>query len=228
MQARKKISLVWRSVFSIIVLTAILDRVGLFSGTTQLQTILSFTSISGIYVLFITLITLYGSITYREKESVIITKARTIGVMMILITGLLYHFILLPEKLAENQHYQVFSYGNIGAHYITPAGMLVDWLLFVEKGKISKWEPLICSGIPFFYFVVFSIYGYFGAAIPGKDTSYAYFFMDWERLGIARVVMWVGILLLCILCLTYFLYFIDCVLAGKKRIHTRDGGSKPL
>jgi len=214
---RKKMLLIlWRIVFSVVILTAILDRAGIFSGVLQLQTLYSFTSISGTYILAITLITLLSTILFNGNVSERVSKARAIGVMMMIITGLVYHFVLLPEKIAENPFYQVFTYGNIGAHYITPICMFADWLLFDEKGKISKWEPLICSVVPFAYFVIFSIYGYYGATISGKDTSYVYFFMDWGNLGAVGVIKWAVFLLICILCLTYLVYFIDHTLAKKK------------
>lgn len=215
---KKMLPILWRIVFSVVILTAILDRAGIFSGVLQLQTLYSFTSISGAYILVITLITLLSTILFNGNVSERITKARAIGVMMIIITGLVYHFVLLPEKIAENPIYQVFTYGNIGAHYITPICMFMDWLLFDEKGKISKREPLICSVVPFAYFVIFSIYGYYGPTIPGKDTSYVYFFMDWENLGSVGVIKWAVFLLICILCLTYLVYFIDRTLAKKKAL----------
>ena len=216
MSGKNALSVLWRIIFSVIIITAILDRAGIFSDRSQLQTLFSFTSISGAYVLLITLIPLFNTILSNRNENRRISKARTIGVVVILITGLVYHFILLPEKIAENPDYQIFTYGNICAHYIIPGAMFLDWLLLDEKGKITKWEPLIYSAVPFVYFVIFSVYGYYGSAIPGKDTSYVYFFMDWGKLGVAGVVRWIFVLLIGMLCLTYFIYFIDHALAKRK------------
>ena len=210
---KKKLLILWRIAFSFIILSAILVRAGIFNSFSQLQTLYSFTSVSGTYILLITLITIFNTNENRSKG---ISTARSIGVMMILITGLIYHFILLPQKILENPNYEVFTYGNIVAHYITPLLMFMEWLLFDEKGKINKWEPLICSVIPCAYFIVFSIYGYYGTTISGKDTSYVYFFMDWGRLGATGVIKWSFFLLVGILCLTYFIYLIDYLMGKRK------------
>ena len=213
---KRKVSILFKTVFSVIIITSIIDRAGIFSWDLQLQTLYSFTSLSGAYILIITLTTLINTVFFHRNASKRLQKARTIGVMMILITGLIYHFVLLPEKIAGNPNYQVFTYGNIGAHYITPIGMFIDWLLFDEKGRISKLEPLIFTAVPVAYFVIFSIYGHYGAAISGKDTSYVYFFMDWGKLGATGVIKWAAFLFLCILFLAYSIYFIDRMLAKRK------------
>ena len=48
----------WRIVFLTVVLFGILDRAGIFGDVLQLQTLISFTSISGSYIFLITLFTL--------------------------------------------------------------------------------------------------------------------------------------------------------------------------
>jgi len=209
-------SVTYRFVLTIVILPAILDRAGIFSGNLQLHTLYSFTTISNGYIMLVTLITVFITFSSAESIGLKISRLRTIGVMMILMTGLIYHFILLPQKIAENLNYQVFTYGNIVAHYIAPIGMFMDWLLFDRKGRINKWEPLIYTSVPVVYFIIASIYGYYGSTIPNKETSYVYFFMDWGKLGIAGVMKWVLLILICILCLAYLIYFIDYSLAKRK------------
>ncbi len=212
---KAKFSITYKIVTAIVILTAILHRAGLFGAELQLHTLYSFTTISNSFVLILTLVTLFATI-YSSK-SVNLSQLRAVGLLMILLTGFIYHFIVLPQKIAENYSYNVFTYGNIVAHYVAPTAMFFDWLLFDEKGKIKKHFPLICLSVPFLYFVVFSIYGYYGSTIPNKQTSYVYFFMDFSEIGIFGVLKWVSIMLVLILLLAYLIYFWDYVISKKSK-----------
>ena len=217
MNNKNRFSVIYKSILSIIVLIAVMDRAGIFSVDKQLQTLYSFTTISNCYIVAVALITAFKILTSKNINPALL-RLRHIGVMMILITGLIYHLILLPQKITENPNYQIFTYGNIVAHYIAPIITFLDWLLFDKKGSISKWEPLICTSIPMVYFLLASIYGYYGSTIPNKETSYVYFFMDWGELGFTGVMKWVFAILGCILFLTYLVYLIDYLLAKKGHI----------
>lgn len=207
-------SILSKTALSAIILAGILARAGLFSQSLQLQTLYSFTTISNAFVLVVTTVTIV-KITATGGFGPKFAKVRTIALMAILLTGLLYHFLLLPEKLATYPSYDVFAFGNIATHYIAPLGMFAEWLLFDEKGRIGKWMPLAFTVIPLFYFIAASIYGAVGPTIPGKETSYVYFFMDWGKLGAAGVLAWMALLLAGVLCLTYGIYFLDRGLAKR-------------
>ena len=212
-QAAGKLSIAYKTIFVFLLLSGILARADLFSDSPQLHTLYSFTAISNCFILLVTLASIYR--TALGSINMLLSRFRIIGLMMILATGLIYHFILLPQKTADDPLYQAITYGNIIAHYVSPTAMLLDWILFDPKGRISKWEPMIFSAIPFGYFVTASIYGFFGPVIEGKDTSFVYFFMDWNKLGLWGVLSWILPILSGILLLTYSLYFVDSVW-GKK------------
>lgn len=125
--------------FAAMLLTGILDRTGLFSGELQLHTLYSFTTISDLFVLALTIITEYNAIQHPQYSRPMLAKLRYIGLIMILITGLIYHFILLPQKIVENPDYQVFTYGNIMAHYIALLGLLFGYLF--ERTQ-NIWVPI--------------------------------------------------------------------------------------
>lgn len=207
-------SLAYKTLLSLIILAGILMRAGLFSQSLQLQTLYSFTTISNFFVLAATATTI-AKIAATGGFCQTLANLRTIALMAILLTGLIYHFLLLPEKQATYLDYNVFAFGNIATHYIAPIGMLLDWLLFDEKGRIGKWIPLAFTAVPLLYFVAASVYGALGPNIPGKDTSYVYFFMDWGKLGAAGVLAWAALLLAGVLCLTYGIYFLDRFLAKR-------------
>jgi len=209
--------LLWRSIFSLIIFTAILDRAGIFSNNLNLKTFCSFTTLSSGYILLITLLDTFKIFPFGEGFDLWFSKFRALGVMVILITGLVYHFILLPHEVAEIPNYRIFIYSNIVTHYFAPISMFLDWLFVDKKGRIGKWDPLIFTSLPITYLILASIYGYYGPPIPGWETSFAYFFMDWDTLGVTGVILWIAFLFICILSLAYFIYVIDYLLAKRNR-----------
>lgn len=212
---KAKISFIFKLVFSTLIFLGILDRAGIFTQSLQLHTLYSFTTISNACVIMVVLYDAFRCRFSFENLGSRFARLQYLCLIMILITGTVYHFVLFPQKVAENPAYQVFTFGNIVAHYIAPIGMLADWLLFGKKGLLSKREPLICVSVPFLYFIVASLYGYYGSTIPGKDTSYIYFFMDFGKLGVMGVIAWVFAILVFVLLLAYFLYTLDCIMARR-------------
>lgn len=206
---KQKINIRFKVVFSILLFTGILARVGVFTGTLQLHILYSFTNISNTLALICTLMMLYELRRRNGYASATFYRVRVLVVMMMLITGIVYHFVVLPEKIIEYPNYQIFTYGNIISHYIAPVLMFVDWFIFDEKGRLTKKEPFICILVPIIYFVLASIYGYFGPTIPGKTTSYIYYFMDFDQLGVLGVLKWCGLLLMGFMVLIYIIYAID-------------------
>lgn len=216
---KKLLQFVYEITLAIVIFAGILDRAGIFTQNLQLHTLYSFTTISNGCVMVIMLFAALVQMLPPVTAGSVLARVRFIGVIMILITGTVYHFILLPQKIIENPSYQVFSFGNIIAHYFAPIGVLADWLLFCKKGLVTKREPLICVLVSVLYFIITTLYGFYGSTIPGKETSYVYFFMDVGELGIVGVIKWVAVIFAAILLLVYSLYAIDRILA--KRIKGR-------
>lgn len=214
---KAKISFIFKLVFSALILLGILDRAGIFSQSLQLHTLYSFTTISNACVMIVVLYAAFRCRLSFEKLGSRFARLQYLCLILILITGTVYHFVLFPQKVAENPAYQVFTFGNIVAHYIAPMGMLADWLLFGKKGLLSKREPLICVSVPLLYFIFASVYGYYGSTIPGKDTSYIYFFIDFGKLGLTGVMAWVSVILVFVLLLAYSMYAVDYIMARRRK-----------
>lgn len=214
---KAKIAFTFKLIFSALIFLGILDRAGIFTQSLQLHTLYSFTTISNACVMIVVLYAAFRCRLSFENLDSRFARLQYLCLIMILITGTVHHFVLFPQKVAENPAYQVFTFGNIVAHYIAPIGMLADWLLFEQKGLLSKREPLICVSVPFLYFIFASMYGYYGSTIPGKDTSYIYFFMDFGKLGITGVIAWVSAILVFVLFLAYSVFAVDCIMARRTK-----------
>ena len=216
---KNAVSLFYKAALALIVAGGTAGRAGFFSGEVKWDTFLSFTTLSNICVLAVTLVTLGRLLPGRGQVSAALSRVRAICVIMILVTGLVYHFVLLPQKIQENPQYQVLAYGNVIAHYVAPLGLLADWLFFDKKGNMKKQDPLLLASLPFAYFVIASVYGYYWQTVMGNGNAYAYFFMDWGELGVAGVLLWVLPITLGIFGLAYGVYFLDKWL-GKKQAAT--------
>lgn len=92
--------------------------------------------------------------------------------MYIAVVGLVFHFILSatwkPEGLA--------AVGNAVVHYVMPAAVVLDWLLFTPKGRLRWIDPVKWLAFPLVYGVWTVIHG----AMIGW---YPYFFIDIGKLG---------------------------------------------
>ena len=213
---KTKVSFYYKLIFSAVILISIIDRAGIFALTIKPYSFFSFTSLSNICVLAVTL---YGAFAGRRSLDDItprFARIQYLCLIMILITGIVYSFILLPEKLANNPDYKFFTIPNIVGHYVAPVGMLIDWLLFGKKGQLTKREPIICICVPLLYCVIAIIYGNIGPEIPGLNSSYVYFFMDPAVSGWSGVIIWTLAMLAGIVLLTLAFYVLDRKMAHKK------------
>jgi len=209
--------LIWRVVLILGLVAAILDQARIFDGEFNWKTFCSFTTLCTGYVMLITLLDTLKVCSANEKASLWLSRFRSLGVMIALMTGLIFHFILTPHEVFGDFQHLVFRYGNIVTHYVGPACIFIDWLLFDVKGRIGKWEPFVYISLPAAYLLLSLIYGYLGLPIPGRETSFTYDFMDWEVLGVAAVIKWLAALLVGLLTLAYLIYFIDKALAKRSR-----------
>ena len=102
----------------------------------------------------------------------------------IVITFLVYHFILYPaikikrESMTDAEKSGgVITPNNLCVHYIVPLGSLAFWLLFADKNL-----PFYCVfswlAVPAAYSVYILSRAAHGINIYGKDTPYPYFFID--------------------------------------------------
>lgn len=194
--------------------TGVSFSVGIIGDKLRLHMLYSFTNLSNLYILVITVLSIY-QLNRKENISSILYRGRILGLIIILLTGIVYHFILLPERMHENPNYQL-SIGNIITHYVAPVLMLLDWIIFDNKGKMKKADPAIIISFPLIYFILFSLYGYFGLQIPNRKSSYIYFFMDFHLLGVLGVVRWCILIILCLIILVYGIFFLDSYLGNRK------------
>ena len=135
---------------------------------------------------------------------------------MILITHIVFHYILYPD-FRKNPEFKM-DYGIFAAHYIVPLGMLADYILFDEKGHFNYSNVFLWVFIP----VLFIPFAYTKTYVSGMfdkhfQHKYPYFFMDYEKLGVKTVVLIISVIIVFFVLFAYLFVFIDKLLGKIKK-----------
>jgi hypothetical protein len=116
----------------------------------------------------------------------------------IIVVGTVYYFLLSGIGNAEGWPMRL----EYVLHYVTPPLFVLDWLLFVPKGRVPWRNGAICLGFP-------AVYAGWILAHGAMSGWYPYPFLDVADLGYPRVFMNIAGLVLAFLALDLFLTTID-------------------
>lgn len=218
---KQKAIMVGRVALPILIALALLERVGIFNGTIDLTTFVYYTNLSNLLVLSVSGYTAYKmwqaiSKNKQFQMNQTLSKLRIATTVLILITGLVYHFVLYPQYRTTNPDYNWLTFYNIISHYVAPIVMFLDWLFIDEKRVLNKLDPAKWVAIPAIYVVYALVYGLIGPIIPNAGSTYPYFFLDIDKTGILGVAGWVVILLLFFLVVNYLMYLLNYLLLKRK------------
>ena len=127
----------------------------------------------------------FGRIVFKEIWFYSVT-------MSILLTFVIFHFILLPELKSapsESDEFKfIHSFSNYCVHYIIPLMSLMNWLIFADKTQLQYAWAVIWTVIPWIYVIYAIISGLHGDIIENTDTAYPYPFMDISKHGWGIVI----------------------------------------
>jgi hypothetical protein len=152
---------------------------------------------------------------------------KTGSAVAILITFLVFHFILRPGMTTEPWSDFLDRFENTVVHYICPLWFLADFLVFDPKGQIQKFDPFWWSLVPIAYLAYANVYALLGGVFQAGNeiTRYPYFFIDPDIIGWANVLGWVGIVLILFLVLSYGLFGIDRLFVHFQSKNARKAGN---
>lgn len=112
------------------------------------------------------------------------------GLVTISITMLVVMFILEPARIragAPPDGLRVFL-----LHYVIPAGVVADWVLFDEHGRVKNSYPftwLVSPLVYFFYSIILAESGFTFISKSGEKRSFAYFFIDIYKLSTRQIII---------------------------------------
>ncbi len=131
------------------------------------------------------------------------------------ITGIVYNFILRPFMTSVEGVMDLNSIGNYIVHIVIPLMVILDYILFDEKGIYTKKEPFIWLILPFLYFVFICIRAKLAKPFTYTNSNYPYFFLDIDAFGLPKIIINIVIAIISILILGYLYVFLDKLLNRK-------------
>lgn len=161
----------------------------------------------------ILVIVFFTYLLFSKKDHILFKSATT---MCIILTFLVFHFVLRPTMFSMDNTYCLLSPSNLIVHYIIPIMTFIDYLIFDIKGKLKNFYPLLWAIIPYVYFIIMTINGALGYTFY-DDTHYPYFFMDYDALGVGKVLINVLLLTLFYILLGYIYYGVDYLLKKLRK-----------
>lgn len=141
---------------------------------------------------------------------------RGLAVVCITLTFLVYNFMLRPADFTIANMGNLKNISNLFAHYMVPACIWIDYLLFTPKGSMKWYYPIIWICYPVLYLAyIMLIYKPIGGTfiVEGEVCNVPYFFLDTEVLGIGGVTLWCLAIAAVILLLSYLFLLLDKILS---------------
>lgn len=139
-----------------------------------------------------------------------------LATVCITLTFLVYHIMLRPAGFTIANMGNLKNISNLFAHYLVPACVWIDYLLFTPKGGMKVYYPLAWICYPLLYLAYIKlIYRPMGGTfiVEGELSSVPYFFLDTEVLGIGGVALWCVAIAAVILLLSYLFLLLDKLLS---------------
>lgn len=192
----RTVALVYRLLSLAIILFGILLSLGIFEGMIQYRLFIYYTFQSNIWCFLFFLFLIYetaNDIKTKGKTgySTVSPLIRGEVMLSIILTHLVFHFILRPRKFkmnSNNRNPTVYFIQNVFVHYVTPYLTVFDYLFFCEKNSFGLLHPFAWLLLPFAYIIDVFVVAHFITEIPSKKSRYPYFFFDIDLYGIEKVV----------------------------------------
>ena len=132
--------------------------------------------------------------------------------MSIMITCVIYHFMLAPLTT------DFYRLENFLCHYIVPLWFLADTLLF-DKNRQYKWfDPIVWTVLPLLYMGFAILNGLvLKMNIPNaKDNPFPYFFLNANKYGWGFVFRWAATIFVAYMISGYLFYLVKNIKKSKK------------
>lgn len=209
----RKVSIIFKLLVILSLLTGILLNV---IHTTSLSAILSYYTLQSNIICLVMFVRIMVAIIlkrdYRSNSRYYLLKGAV--VMAILITAITYQVALAPNGFQMDISYTMQTkryWANLFVHVISPILVLLDYVLFDQKGNFKYKYLFMWLCIPWGYVIYVYIYNALGGRFFGIGGSreYAYKFLDYKQIGYLGVLKWIFVFTVVIFVLSNILVFLD-------------------
>lgn len=193
------------------------------SNTYSIRALMSYYTLqSNVICLIAFIIVLTLELLDRQYKTDIYYLIKGGLVIAIAITAIIYHIALAPggfqmDALQNSISNKVLA--NFLVHTVSPLLVLLDYVLFDEKGHFKFFYPILWLIQPLNYVVYVYTYSNLGGSFYniGGSRQFAYFFLDYNELGYMGVLKWLVIIILGILIVSEILVILDKFLKEIKK-----------
>ncbi|GAB3619921.1 hypothetical protein GCM10027417_11820 [Glutamicibacter endophyticus] len=219
--ARGALMLAYRAASAAVILLGIIRITHIFSSSPTWNSFTFYTVLSNILCLawmgYLAAISVSGGWAQLVRHAPQRLARRGAAVMMaITVTMLVYLFVLVPVAFTQDSGYVPFSLTDNLIHIITPALVILDWILFAPKGWLRWSEPVRWCLVPYLYLAFAFTYGSLGGEFyPGK--TYPYPFMNIAQFGAGGVAVRILMLTAVLVALGYLYVLADRLFARLER-----------
>lgn len=183
-----------------------ISQLGILNGTFTGQQLLYYTILSNV-IICIAYIARYFSRNIDVHNVLLYDNLQGALTLMILITGLVYHFVLVPEQTGLTS-FGVDQFSNFLVHTFVPFAVFIDWVFFVKINDLKILKPIYWLIPPLAYWILSLIYSTFKIPFIMTGKYYAYFFIDINYLGLNQVLI---NLLVCVIIFLLFAYLLKAI-----------------
>lgn len=191
----RTIAFAYRALASFVIVVAIARVSGLWTAEPTWSAFLYYTVLSNVlclaWMVWSAIVTLQDAHAYGWT-GLSTPAARGAGLVMmaITVTMLIYLFVLAPSLFTQPGAYEPFTLTDNLVRIVTPILIIVDWLLFVPKGRFRPTDPLLWTLPPYAYLAFAFTYSALGGTFAA-GTKYPYPFMNVEENGLLGVAAWI-------------------------------------
>ena len=183
-----------------------------------------FTTQSNVLCLVVMIVFLIWKISGKNKNPRFFRVLKSMTTVSILVTFIIYHFLLLPN-MEPGMTNVAGGLGNIIVHYVTPIWFFADYMIFETKGYNRMSDLVYYAVFPMYYFVFSNFRAIDGELYQYGNTisEFPYPFLDYEVFGIYGVSAAVLLITVAVLILGFVFIQIDHIMKKppeRYRVHS--------
>jgi hypothetical protein len=213
----RRIALVVRVCFALLIIAGLLGQTGVFAGSFKPSLLMYYTIQSNLLALGLFVGLIVRTILGLRRSGVkgragYAPRFEMVCTIDLLLTLVVFWVLLSPSMFSMGTStggLYLTSFDNIMVHLLTPLFCLIDWILFASSRVLKFRDILLVYIFPYCYVAFTSLAGVLGYvfstdAQTGRAIHYPYFFYDYDLVG------WTALLYFA--ALSVFFFLLGCLL----------------
>ena len=210
----KRAALIFRIAALLVAVAGVLETLGVFHGDFSIDTLYYYTTLSNILVIVLFAMLIAKTISGIRKDELqsacFFPRFSMVCVIDILLTFGVFWVLLVPYF---NGTMELWTFGNLSVHAITPLLCLLDYVLFTQPRHLKYRDIYYVAIFPILYVILSSLAGlaghvYFSSSADGGPVRFPYFFYDFDRIGMVSLAYIAGLLAVFFI-IGHIFYFVD-------------------